>query len=639
MSKRLASGMGLLIGLLVAALPSGCGQEGAREVPEYTCEQFMRTLAIVGGSFSPAEQRVLYSSDETGVLNAYSIPVGGGEATQLTQSTDNAIFALSYFPTGDRMLFSGDLGGDEIFHLLMRQEDGTLQNLTPFPGVHAIFHGWSLDDQQLYFGTNRRDRRVRDVYEMDLATLTSKLVYANDHGYEFAAVDNGQRHIALNQYNTTADSDIHLFDRRSGLTRHLTPHAGDIKHRALYFSVDSEYLFYLTDAEYEFTYLQTLHLASGRTEQVERLDWDIDGSVLSRNGTYRAIIINRDGSSELRITETATGQRLDLPDLPAGLFSRVAFSRSENLVRFYVNGPTAPNDLYVCDLQRRSLSKLTSSLNTEVDPKHLAPATVVRFRSADGLEIPAIYYKPLAVEAGAKIPALVWVHVGPGGQSKMDYNGLGQYLVNHGYAFLAVNHRGSSGYGKTFYHADDHRHGEADLADCVAAKHFLIDTGYVDAEKIGIIGGSYGGYLVLAALAFQPEEFAVGVDIFGVSNWLRALSIMPMGWEARRQAIFKELGNPETEADYLIGISPLFHADRIVRPLMVLQGASDPRVLQSESDEMVATLRKNDVPVEYLIFPDEGHGFLKQKNQIEGYRAILRFLDTHLKREVVTPEG
>jgi dipeptidyl aminopeptidase/acylaminoacyl peptidase len=213
----------------------------------------------------------------------------------------------------------------------------------------------------------------------------------------------------------------------------------------------------------------------------------------------------------------------------------------------------------------------------------------------------------------------------------VGYSPLIQYLVNHGYAIIAVNNRGSSGYGKSFFKMDDLKHGEVDLDDCVEAKKFLAGTGRVDPDRIGIIGGSYGGYMVLAALAFRPEAFHVGVDIFGVANWVRTLKSTPAWWASFRAALFAEMGDPDKDEEYLRRISPLFHADKIRRPLLVLQGANDPRVLKVESDEIVAAVKKNNVPVEYIVFDDEGHGFVKKQNEIKGYGAILEFLNRRLK--------
>jgi dipeptidyl aminopeptidase/acylaminoacyl peptidase len=267
-----------------------------------------------------------------------------------------------------------------------------------------------------------------------------------------------------------------------------------------------------------------------------------------------------------------------------------------------------------------------------IDSKSLVAAEVIRYTSFDNLEIPAIFYKPLNASPTNKVPALVWVHGGPGGQSRMNFNPLIQYLTNNGYAILAVNNRGSSGYGKSFYKMDDKNHGENDLKDCIWGKKWLQEQDYIDFDRIGIIGGSYGGYMTMAAMTFTPEEFKVGVNIFGVTNWIRTLKSIPSFWEANRKALYDELGDPySADSIRLKKISPLFHAEKVKNPVMVLQGANDPRVLQIESDEIVAELKKNNTIVEYLIFDDEGHGFRKKENQINGYRRIKDFLDDYLK--------
>lgn len=290
--------------------------------------------------------------------------------------------------------------------------------------------------------------------------------------------------------------------------------------------------------------------------------------------------------------------------------------------------------MYLYNFETKELKKLTETLNPKINPADLVLAEVVRFKSFDSLDIPAIYYKPLTATKRNKVPALVWVHGGPGGQSRVGYSALIQYLVNHGYAILAVNNRGSSGYGKTFYKMDDRNHGDKDLKDCIWGKEWLQTLDYIDTAKIGIIGGSYGGFMTMAAMTSAPDAFKVGVDLFGVTNWLRTLKSTPAWWASFRNALFQELGDPFTaDSVRLYNISPLFHADKIKNPIMVLQGANDPRVLQAESDEIVAAVKKNNVPVEYVIFPDEGHGFVKKENEIKGYGQVLTFLDKYLKGE------
>lgn len=306
------------------------------------------------------------------------------------------------------------------------------------------------------------------------------------------------------------------------------------------------------------------------------------------------------------------------------------FSADDARMAFYVNDSRVPNDLYVADFDGSAPRPLTRALNRAIDPAHLVDGRVVRFDSYDGLSIPGVLYRPHGASESNRAPLLVMVHGGPGGQAIIGYNALKQYLVNHGYAIFDINNRGSSGYGKSFYAADDRCHGECDLGDVVASKAFLTGLGWVDPQRVGIIGGSYGGYMVLAALAFAPTTFDAGVNIFGVANWVRTLESIPPWWEAQRQALYAELGDPATDAERLRRISPLFHAGNIERPLIVLQGANDPRVLQVESDEIVAAVRAHGVPVEYVVFPDEGHGFVRRENEEQGYRAIREFLDRHL---------
>ncbi|MEK7257851.1 MAG: alpha/beta fold hydrolase, partial [Bacteroidota bacterium] len=406
------------------------------------------------------------------------------------------------------------------------------------------------------------------------------------------------------------------------------------KYGASGFSKDGKWFFYTTDVGKEFAYLAQCDFAGGQRKTLFETNWDVMYSYVSENEKYRVIAINEDGRNVLKIKDNASGQDVSFPAIPDGDVLAVNISNSEKLMRLTVGTSKAPSDLYVYNFESKEMKKLTNTLNAEINPTDLVSAEVVRFKSFDGVEIPAIYYKPLTASPDAKVPALVWVHGGPGGQSRTGYFSLLQYLVNHGYAILAVNNRGSSGYGKTFYKMDDLNHGDKDLKDCVWGKKWLQTQDYVDTVKIGIIGGSYGGYMTMAAMTFTPDEFKTGVNIFGVTNWLRTLKSVPPYWESFRKALYAELGDPTTaDSVRLHQISPLFHAAKVKNPILVLQGANDPRVLQVESDEIVAAVKKNNVPVEYVIFPDEGHGFVKKENEIKGYGAVLTFLDKHLKGE------
>jgi len=347
------------------------------------------------------------------------------------------------------------------------------------------------------------------------------------------------------------------------------------------------------------------------------------------------VYANEDSRPDARLFDAATMKSVALRGMPSGVIRGIRLSLDESTIGFYASDGSVPDELWAGSLGQAP-RRLTNALNPKIRREDLVVPQVIRFKSYDSLEIPGLLYRPHQASSNAKAPAVVMVHGGPGDQARVGYFALTQALVNHGYVVFDINNRGSSGYGKTFYAMDDRKHGEADLGDVVASKHMLAATGYVDSARIGILGGSYGGYMTLAALTLQPDAFKVGVDLFGISNWVRTLSSIPPWWASFREALYAEMGDPKTDSVRLHRISPLFNADRIKAPLMVLQGANDPRVLKRESDEIVAAVKKKGIPVEYVLFPDEGHGFVKKENEIKGYTQVLNFLDLHLKER--TPE-
>ncbi|NVD97417.1 S9 family peptidase [Massilia sp. BJB1822] len=598
---------------------------------KYSIEQFMATTSISGASFSHDEKNILFSSNESGIFNVYSIPVGGGKPVALTKSTVDSHYAVSYFRHDDRILFTRDKGGDEQNHLFVRELDGTEKDLTPGEKLKAAFAGWSQDGKAFYVQSNERDPKYFDLYRYDAKTYERSLLYKTESSLRPVDVSRDGKWIALDKPNTTADSDIYLYNVASQETKHITPHQGTASYNTATFDPASSKLFFTSNDGGEFTSLRSYDLASGKVSEHEKARWDVMGTDFSHNGRFRVTAINQDGTIVQRIVEGAQEKPLVLPKLQGGEMRGATFSDSGNLLAFYVNGDRSPNNLFVYDLRSKKLNQLTQSLNKEIDANDLVEAEVVRFKSFDGVEIPSIFLKPKGASLTNKVPAVVFVHGGPGGQTRRGYNPLFQYLANKGYAVLGINNRGSSGYGKTFYTADDGKHGREPLWDCVEAKTYLASLGYIDPDRIGIMGGSYGGYMTLAALAFRPEAFKVGIDIFGVSNWVRTLESIPPYWEAQRKALYAEIGDPVKDKEFLIETSPLFHAKHIRKPLMVIQGKNDPRVIKPESDEIVEAVKKNQVPVEYVVFDDEGHGFSKKKNQIEANGKMVEFLDKYLK--------
>ncbi|MFN2259944.1 MAG: alpha/beta fold hydrolase [Parasphingopyxis sp.] len=593
-----AASLAALSAPAMAQQPAAAAEASQVEsVPEYTARQFFETTSYgmaspAGIGFSPDGSQLLISSDADGVYNAWLLPVAGGDPVPVTRSTDNATFAVSFFPSDGRILYTADEGGNELNHVHVRAEDGTVTDLTPGENVKAQFEGWSNDGGTLYISTNERDPQMFDLYAYDAGDYERRMVFENTGGFGLGAVSRDGRHVALVKERTSADNNLYLaaIGENASEPRLITEHTGNISHGVYDFTPDGATLIYATDEHGEFTQAWTYDIAGGETAPLIEAEWDVSFVTPSPSGRYRVSAVNADAQTQLTITDTETGAPIALTGIPEGDLGSVRFDRDESRIAFTVSSDTSPSDIFVADLASGEARRLTSALN----------------------------------------PAIVLVHGGPGGQSRRGYSPMVQHLVNHGYAVYAINNRGSSGYGKTFFHMDDRRHGDADLRDVVASKDFLQGLDWIADDRIAVAGGSYGGFMTAAALAFHPEVFDAGINIFGVTNWVRTLESIPPYWEAFREALFDEMGDPATDAERHRAISPLFHAGNIAKPMLVIQGANDPRVLQVESDELVEAARANGVPVEYVLFPDEGHGFLRKENRITASEAYLEFLEEHI---------
>jgi len=624
---------------------TGCGQPpqsaadnqvvasvaAAKAVSQYSAEQFYATRAYLGSDINHAGNALLVSSDETGVFNLYRVSLDGKNWQMLTQSSTDANYPVSWFPTDDRVLFSADQGGNELNHLYVRELDGQVRDLTPGDKLKAEFVTWAADGSSFYVATNERDAKFFDLYRFDSKTYQRELVYQNNSGYELQALSDDSRYLAAIKTRTNADNNIYLIDISGDkpIETLVTPHEGNISHQVYSFSRDNKTLIYGSDEFSEFTQALAFEIGSAKSALFSKADWDLSYVAFSKDNKYRVEAINADASTQVRLIDQSSGQPLPLPELPAGDLRDISFSSDSKLMAFYLNADNSPSNLFVWQVGSDKVARLTQALDQSIDEQMLVLSDVVRYASFDGLQVPALLYKPKQASANAQVPALIWIHGGPGGQSRTGYNPAIQHLVNQGYAVLAVNNRGSSGYGKTFFHLDDLKHGEHDLQDIVFGKKYLQSLDWVAADRIGVMGGSYGGYLTMAAMAFT-DEFKVGINIFGVTNWVRTLESIPPWWESFRESLYAELGDPAKDGERLRRISPVFHGDKVKKPVLVVQGANDPRVLQVESDEMVAAIRKNGVPVEYVLCPDEGHGFVKKANRITAQNAYLKFLQQHL---------
>ena len=607
---------------------TSCNQE-IKEVQKYSIETLMSNNRSSGGYFSKDASKLLYSSDKSGVFNLYEVDLNSLKETQVTNSVEESYFAVAYSPLTNEIIYSADKGGNENSHLYLIR-DGESIDLTPGENTKASFLGWTQDEKQMYILSNTRNPKYFDLYKIKMDDLSSKMIMENNEGYSYYPLSNNDKYLVMVKRPSRDIDQMYLLNLESNEKIEISNQESNFWGQG--FDKNDENYYYSTNYDNEFLYLMSYNIESGNRSLVYKTEWDVTRHFLTKNDKFSVITVNEDAQSQIIVRNNKDSSIVNFKGIENLNINSVSFSDNEKIVRINAGSSNSPGDIYTYDIESEVLNKITSNLNANVNPSDLVNGEVIRYKSFDGLEIPSILYKPIMASKRNKVPALVWVHGGPGGQSRIGYRALIQYLVNHGYAILAVNNRGSSGYGKTFYSLDDRNHGDKDLKDCVWGKKWLEDQDYIDPEKIGVIGGSYGGFMTMAAMTFEPDVFKVGVNIYGVTNWIRTLKSIPPYWEAARKQLYKEMGDPySSDSIRLYNISPLFHAKNIKNPIMVLQGANDPRVLQIESDEIVDEARKAGVYVEYLLFNDAGHGFIKKDQQIEGNEKILSFLNNHLK--------
>ncbi|MEO5890481.1 MAG: alpha/beta fold hydrolase [Ferruginibacter sp.] len=629
MSKKIIFPLSVFVCLL-----AGCDNKPVprKEVKLYSAEQLYDNKSIGGAAYNTDETRILVNSNVTGIYNLYELNIGDTLLKPLTQSAKESFYAIDYLPGTNKFLYSADKGGDENSHIYLQSPgDTSAKDITPWPGSTNSMYGWSADRKSIYVTGNRRDPKYFDLWKGDTSTWNFTLFYQNDSGYSPGVISKTERYITLTKEITTDKNELYLYDRTNKIKKRIS-NDNEASWNSAAFEKNDSILYYITNDGDEFSYLVKYNINSGKSDKIYSTKWDVAYMSLSENEKYHTIFINEDGKNKVLLFDHATNQPVDFPEIKDGDIKNVDISRSEKNMMLSVGSSRSPNNIYTYNFETKTLKQLTQTLNKEVDVNDMVSAEVIRFKSFDGKEIPAIYYKPLTASKDNKVPAILSIHGGPGGQSRIGFSNEIQYFVNHGYAVLAVNNRGSSGYGKSFYKLDNKDHSNGDLKDCVWAKKWLQQQDYIDSAKIGIVGGSYGGSMVLGALAFHPEEFKVGVDLFGVANWVRTLRSIPPYWESFKKALYDEMGDPNTaDSVRLKNISALYNYSKINKPLLVFQGMNDVRVLPRESEEIVAGVKKNNVPVEYITYPDEGHGFAKKGNQINTAKKTLEFLDKYLK--------
>ncbi|MBP2018116.1 dipeptidyl aminopeptidase/acylaminoacyl peptidase [Symbiobacterium terraclitae] len=603
--------------------------------PRYRFEQFSATRQILGMHPAPDGESLRFVSDISGQHNLWQVPSRGGWPRQLTLFTEEVVREALFTGDGSRIAFVADHRGDEKYQVyLMEAVGGWPEKITDRPEVQYELGCFSPCGRYLAFSGNAANPEDMDIYIYDLETReTRQLTSGGGVRYVFSFSPDGSRLLAQQFYDNTKQ-DLLLVDVASGEIRNLT--AG--KEQKAFFRPgpwlkDGSGFYFLTNDGREFQGIGYYDLAADRWSYAVTDDWDIELIALNGDQTLMAYTVNEAGNSVLRVVERESGRALPLPELSKGMVLRARFAENDRRNRLFLQITTykEASNIYVLDLEAGTLTRVTESMLGNIPEEVFVAPELVYIDAHDGLRIPAWLYRPHGAGPDAKVPAVLSIHGGPEAQERPNYNYgfFFQYLLHHGVAILAPNIRGSTGFGLDYQKRIHRDWGGDDLKDIEACNRYLRSLDWVDGERIGVWGGSYGGFATLSALSRLPDLWACGCDLCGPANLITFLKSVPAHW---RPAMKDWLGDVDEDRDFLIARSPITYVDQIKAPLMIVQGAMDPRVIKAESDQMVERLRALGREVEYLVFEDEGHGFTKRANLLKAFAAMADFLIRHLVR-------
>ncbi|NHN47645.1 S9 family peptidase [Halostella sp. JP-L12] len=598
----------------------------------YDIERYLNVRKAYGASFGPDGERLAFLLDTTGVPQVWTVDEAGAWPEQRTYYEERITFA-SWSPERGELAFGMDEGGNERAQLFrLDAGDGSITSLTAMPEAKHRWGGWSHDGERFAFASNRRDEAVFDVYVQgrDETGEEAELVHEGDGWLSVGGWSPDDERLIVHEAHASFDHDLHVLHLDSGELEHLTPDTDDVRYQSTQWGPDGDALYLVTDEGSDTLYLARLDLDSREVEVVEDGgEWNLDGVALDEDTGRLAYSRNVDGYTELTVGELAGETEIDEfpdPDLPGGVRGGVDFGPDAERFAITANGDAINPNVYVVDVETGEAECWTDAPTAGIPRETFRESDLVHVESFDGLEVPGFFTLPEDAEAG-ETPVIVDIHGGPESQRRPSFYGVKQYFLNRGYAVFEPNVRGSSGYGREYTHLDDVRNRMDSVADVEACVEWLRDHDAVDPDRIAAMGGSYGGFMVLACLTEYPDLWAAGVDIVGIANFV---TFLENTGDWRRHLREAEYGSLDEDREFLEEISPINNADRIEAPLFVLHGENDPRVPVGEAEQIAEEAEKRGVPVRKLIFDDEGHGFTKLENRIEANAAIAEFLDEHV---------
>ncbi|QLD88739.1 S9 family peptidase [Natronomonas salina] len=593
----------------------------------YDIERYLNVRSAFGASFAP-DGTLAFRLDATGTPQVWTLEEPGSWPDQRTFYDERITFA-SWSPERQELAFGMDEGGNERQQLFRLDDDGVVTNLTQTDAKHR-WGGWSHDGERIAFASNRRDESVFDVYVQGREETgdDAELIVEGDGWLSLGGWSPDDSRLLVHEAYSSFDHDVHVLDVESGELTHLTDHSeGEIRYSSLSWAPDGEAFYCCTDLDADTLYLARVDAETGDIDVVEEGgDWNLDGIALDDETGRLVYSRNVDGYTELTVGELAgptTIEEYPAPDIPAGVSGGVAFDDDAERFALTVTADTVNTNVYVVDVETGDAERWTHASTAGIPEASFVESDLAHYDTFDDREIPGYLSLPDDVpEAGA--PVVIDIHGGPESQRRPSFSPVKQYLLAHGYAVFEPNVRGSTGYGREYTHLDDVEKRMDSVADIEAAAEWLAARPEIDGDRIVAKGGSYGGFMVLAALTEYPDIWAAGIDVVGIANFVTFLENTGSWRRALREA---EYGSLEDDREFLESISPINNVERIQAPLFVLHGANDPRVPVGEAEQIAEEADGQGVPVRKLIFDDEGHGLSKRENRIEAYTEIVEFLD------------
>jgi dipeptidyl aminopeptidase/acylaminoacyl peptidase len=603
-------------------LISGLWRPQERSALPYDFARYLKIRGAWGASWSPDGRRLAFLTEITGVPQVWEVAAGGPSWPEQLTFYEERVSGAEYSPTSNQLLFGMDAGGNERTQLYLL-EDGEVKDLTRAPDAIHYSGGFSPDGKRVAYTATRRNGTDFDVFVQGLDGEPETVwEVAGYHTVSDWAPDGSA--LIVSRHHSNLNNDLYLLDLGNGEARLLTPHEGDARFQGVNVTPDGGSAYLATDRDGDFVRLARLDLSTLELTYLTPDDWDVEEVELSEDGRYLLASRNVEGYSDLMLF-SGEGRRVPDPSVPEGIVGGFEFSPDGSRLAFTLVGPTRNPDVWVLDLPGGEPRQVTRSSTAGMPRAVFRRPELARYPSFDGREIPGLLYEPESASgARGNAPVVVNVHGGPESQSRPGFAPVTQYLLHRGYAVFFPNVRGSTGYGKGYTHLDDVELRMDSVRDLAHAAHWLRGRGH---EQVAVMGGSYGGFMVLAALTEYPELWSAGVDIVGIAN---LVTFLENTGSYRRGLREPEYGSLERDRDFLESISPIHKAGKITAPLMVIHGKNDPRVPVGEAEQIVERVRENGGLVEYLLYEDEGHGLAKLKNRLDAYPRIAAFLDEHL---------